>query len=947
MVSEDVDDQLFKKHTDLCNKLNLDIKAVTESWESFQSLSKNFSLEGDPLHWLGCAVFVACRKSLTPTVGSSVIEGNCVSLTSLLRYCNLNLSQFFCNIRRWSEMTNMSEEFTRKIDLLEESFSVTCNVFKEYCTIFPKIFKTPDPSELEAPKQHRNRKQKSVQCNPSKIFEFVWNLYITVRGEDSTYSNDLVQSYHLLLGICDLAFKNAFLAERRDLINPQFAGLPADWLCVTFKTPDEAPCIIDKIISNSGNALDAKYVEKYQCRSILANYFKNCVLLGNEMNFTGIFDIQLFESNFRGVKKAYEAQLLSNGGFDERIFLAEYRRRILEKEHESQTTWSFMPVSSESGDEFSIDSPGRNHNFGTISLKVPETPLTGRRFLGPRDDQEVNSLAAATQNIARLQVMLSGKLPQPSEALKRILQSCSINPTSKMADIVKKLGDKFVSNFTQLKTPNIEEQNEYAQRRLICGTNLFYKLIESILEYEKTINTDISNLIQKDLFYECVFACSMEIVLYSYNSQRKFPWILTCFGIDACDFVKIIELIVRSKDPFYRDTYKHLNKIEETILESLAWKSNSNLWTLIKQCEQGIPKEEEVALPSQILNRKSQEDTSSLQIIEEPKTPTKAGSPGPTSAAEQFQSPIAQITVSRQLFPTGAKSTSPKVDGEKQNLAEEVQENIGSPPKPKRTGSLAIFFRKFYNLAAVRMEHLCTHLNITDDDLKRKIWTVFEVSIQKSAEPLLKDRHLDQLLMCAVYVIPKVLQKPQTFMDIMKRYRQQPQAASHIYRSVLLESKSTKIVDGRKEEIPERRGDLIEFYNSVYVVEMKNFTFKFASNSGTQPCDILVSPLPVPSVRRNLVSPSIQIIKNVFVKPLDSPVIQNSNSKSYSYFFSRSPSKDLKDINRAINNNGLNVNGKRLLVDGEEVPNSKRIANRKVQSLLEERRSQYVNKNSN
>lgn len=45
MVLEDAEDQLFKKHAELCNKLNLDSKAVTESWDSFRTLSQNFSLE--------------------------------------------------------------------------------------------------------------------------------------------------------------------------------------------------------------------------------------------------------------------------------------------------------------------------------------------------------------------------------------------------------------------------------------------------------------------------------------------------------------------------------------------------------------------------------------------------------------------------------------------------------------------------------------------------------------------------------------------------------------------------------------------------------------------------------------------------------------------------------------------------------------------------------------
>lgn len=75
-------------------------------------------------------------------------------------------------------------------------------------------------------------------------------------------------------------------------------------------------------------------------------------------------------------------------------------------------------------------------------------------------------------------------------------------------------------------------------------------------------------------------------------------------------------------------------------------------------------------------------------------------------------------------------------------------------------------------------------------ELKRKIWTVFEDSIRYTE--LVKDRHLDQLLMCAVYVICKICNVQLTFENIMKYYREQPQATSSIYRSVLLQRKSTE-----------------------------------------------------------------------------------------------------------------------------------------------------------
>lgn len=44
---------------------------------------------GDAQHWLACALYAACRRSVLPTVGSGVMEGNCVSLTRILRSARL------------------------------------------------------------------------------------------------------------------------------------------------------------------------------------------------------------------------------------------------------------------------------------------------------------------------------------------------------------------------------------------------------------------------------------------------------------------------------------------------------------------------------------------------------------------------------------------------------------------------------------------------------------------------------------------------------------------------------------------------------------------------------------------------------------------------------------------------------------------------------------------
>ena len=60
-----------------------------------------------------------------------------------------------------------------------------------------------------------------------------------------------------------------------------------------------------------------------------------------------------------------------------------------------------------------------------------------------------------------------------------------------------------------------------------------------------------------------------------------------------------------------------------------------------------------------------------------------------------------------------------------------------------------------------------------------RIWTCFEHSLTDNID-MLQDRHIDQLIMCAVYVIAKVTKEEKSFHEIMKWYRTQPQAHSDV-----------------------------------------------------------------------------------------------------------------------------------------------------------------------
>ena len=127
--------------------------------EQFQFSFLKYTLEGSQIHWLACALWVACRNSTLPTVGqaSATVQGNGVSLTRLLRSSKVSLIEFFSKSQKWADMSNLKVEFRQKIDLLERNFAVSNVIFKKYGPIFVSLVKDPanDP-----PKINRSRKQK-------------------------------------------------------------------------------------------------------------------------------------------------------------------------------------------------------------------------------------------------------------------------------------------------------------------------------------------------------------------------------------------------------------------------------------------------------------------------------------------------------------------------------------------------------------------------------------------------------------------------------------------------------------------------------------------------------------------------------------------------------------------------------------------------------------------
>ncbi|XP_075022301.1 retinoblastoma-like protein 1 isoform X1 [Calonectris borealis] len=1026
----------------LCQELNLDAASAAEALRDFTALRGTYSLEGEALHWLACALYVACRKSLVPTVGSGLMEGNGVSLTRILRSARLSLIQFFSKMKKWMDMSNLPQEFRERVERLERNFEVSTVIFKKFEPIFLDIFQNPYE---ETSKSQRSRKQRRVPCGVKDLFNFCWTLFVYTKGNFRMIGDDLVNSYHLLLCCLDLIFANALLCpNRRDLLNPSFKGLPADFHATEIKASEDPPCIIATLCElHDGLLVEAKGIKEHYFKPYISKLFDRKILKGE-----CLLDLCNFTENNKALNKEYEEYVLTVGDFDERVFLG------ADAEEEIGTPRKFpadVPVGKTAA-RAHVECHLQQH-FEKKRSFAPSTPLTGRRYLREKE-AVITPVASATQSVSRLQNIVAGLKNAPSEQLITIFESCARSPMESIMTRVKEIGETFCRSYTQSTDEQPGSHIDFAVNRLKLAEILYYKILETIMlqETRRLHGKDLTALLEQDVFHRSLMACCLEIVLFAYSSPRTFPWIIEVLDLRPFYFYKVIEVLIRSEEGLSRDMVKHLNSIEEQILESLAWTRDSALWSALEASENKVPTCEEVIFPSNfeasnggsglghlpmmpispIIHprvkevrtdlggslRRDVQPLSPISVHERYSSPT-AGSakrrlfgddspkemrmekiltegtkltiaPASSIAAENVSvSPgptVLTMTTATAPGKTGQKVTIPlhgianemggitlipismnlgqpcKMEAQapchpQVNQAQEA--HLSSASKPRKTGSLALFYRKVYHLASVRLRDLCLKLDVSND-LRRKIWTCFEFTLVHCAD-LMKDRHLDQLLLCAFYIMAKVTKEERTFQDIMKSYRNQPQANSHVYRSVLLRNISADVLldknanqdvemtedsfvktgsssgrsgaENSSESGTEERGDLIKFYNAVYVGRVKSFALKYDITNQDHVME--APPLsPFPNIKQQPVSPRrISQQHSVYVSPHKNGACLTPQT-ALLYKFNGSPSKSLKDINNMIKQGEHRSKKRAIAIDSDTESPTKRLCQENDDVLL-------------
>ncbi|XP_075447276.1 retinoblastoma-associated protein isoform X2 [Ascaphus truei] len=493
------------------------------------------------------------------------------------------------------------------------------------------------------------------------------------------------------------------------------------------------------------------------------------------------------------ISKQYEELYNKNKDLDARLFL----------DHDET-------LKADVRDSMELERTPRKHDTEEVTLVTPQTPVR-----------------AAMNTIHQLMVTLNSASDEPSDILISYFNNCTVNPNARITERVERLGHVFREHFASAVG---QACVEIGYQRYKVGVRLHYRVMESILksEEERLSVHNFSKLLNNDIFPTCLLACAVEVVMATYGrnafqsqsnpgTNLSFPWILHVFELKAFDFYKVIESFIKAEPSLTRDMIKHLERCEHRIMECLAWQSVSPLFDLIKQTRDREGSVDHPDLTS-TLNQPLQHNH---------------------TAADLYLSPVR----SSHQCATASIPTPPITNGHVLPT---------SQPQQKST-SLSLFYKKVYRLAYLRLNSLCSSLLSEHSELEHVVWTLFQHTLQNEYE-LMRDRHLDQIMMCSMYGICKAKNIDLRFKTIVTSYKELTNTNQETFKHVLIR-------EGQHDSI-------IVFYNLVFMQKLKSNILQYAS---TRPPTL--SPIPhIPRSPYRFANSPLRVPGgNIYVSPLKTP----------------------------------------------------------------------------
>ncbi|XP_077360489.1 retinoblastoma-associated protein isoform X2 [Festucalex cinctus] len=644
------------------------------------------------------------------------------------------------------------------------------------------------------------------EAKKTEIIRTCWTMFLLAKGKALQMEDDLVISFQLLLCTLELFIKRCPSA----LLQPLYQSAVSKVQIPVTRTSRR----------NQNNA-KARPAEPEANMLLLETLCKE-----NECNIDEVKNV--YQSSFSAflvsldlpkspglpqassVNEQYEEHYLKSRDIDARLFL-DYDETLL------------MPEI----DPVQVERTPKKNMLEEDAIPIPQTPIR-----------------AAMTSIQQLRGDLTTCGDRPSTNLATYFKNCTVDPTRDVLKRLETLGPTFSQKFAEAVGPRCIT---LGKQRFTLGVKLYYKVMEAMLKSEeKRLSVqNFSKLLNDSTFHTSLLACALEVVMATYGESSFktggynhgrggdpgeadlcFPWILDFLNISGFDFYKVIESFIKADPTLSKDIVKHLETCENLIMECIAWKTDSPLFELLKQEHEGGAVEQAEAPAS--FNQPLQHNHTAADLYLSPVRPCLRSLPSDSTA------------------PPGSQPAAPPPN-------QPAPQAVGKNPRNLKSNSLSLFYKKLYRLAYTRLKMLCSYLLSSHSELEPIIWTLFQHTLQHKYE-LMRDRHLDQLMMSAMYAICKVKSVDLRFKAIVSSYKNMPNTNQETFKHVL-------ITEGQYDSI-------IVFYNQVFMQKLKTNILQYAS---TRPPTL--SPIPqIPCSPYKLPSSPVRLpgSSNVYVSPMKS-----------------------------------------------------------------------------
>ncbi|KAF5442870.1 hypothetical protein F2P56_035485 [Juglans regia] len=910
--------------------------------------------------WFAFVLYAVKRLSVNN--GDSEQQGcddNGFTLCQILRVAKLTIVDFFRElphfvVKAGPILSNLyGEDWENRLEAkeLQANFAHLNLLSKHYGRAYRDFFLTSDANV---------DKQSSVASSSGYVSDyhrFGWLLFLALRvhvfsrcKDLVTCTNGLVSVLAILIIHVPVRFRNFNINDSQRFVKKDGKGVDiVSSLCNIFYTSeDELRKTMEKANNIIADILKKTPFPASECNS---ENMENIDTDGLTY-FEDLLEDSSLTSSLGILEKDYDDAIRRKGELDERVFI--------------NVEDSILVSGSLSGGAVNISGVKRKFDAIASPAKTVTSPLSPQCSPGPHANGvhggsnfkvAATPVSTAMTTAKWLRTVISPLPSKPSAELRHFLSSCDRDVTD---DVVRRahiilqaifpnggLGERCATG--NLQSTNLMD-NIWAEQRNLEAQKLYYRVLEAMCRAEAQIlhATNLTSLLTNERFHRCMLACSAELVLATHKTVTMlFPAVLERTGITAFDLSKVIESFIRHEESLPRELRRHLNSLEERLLESMVWEKGSSMYNSLIVARPSLSAEINrlglLAEPMPSLDAIAMHHNFSCGGV--PPMPslqkheTLPGQHGDIRSPKRLCMDYRSVLVERKSF------TSPVKDRLLSNLKSKLPPpalqsafashsltwastwdiHVCSPTRPNPGGGgetcaetgISIFFGKITKLAAVRINGMVERLQLSQQ-IRENVYCLFQ-QILSQRTPLFFNRHIDQIVLCCFYGVAKISQLTLTFKEIIHNYRKQPQCKPQVFRSVFVDWSSAR----RNGRMSQEHVDIITFYNEIFIPAVKPLLVELGpagtttktnrvpevnNNTDAQcPASPKISPFPsLPDMSPKKVSAA----HNVYVSPLRSSkkdALISHNSKGYyacvgvSTHAYQSPSKDLSAINNRLN----------------------------------------------